>query len=76
MIDELFGADAANATTYVVTGWTKKASKGQNVRSTIVELSDDECDAISDALTVNGEPVKAKYEADKKLAESGTTSGK
>lgn len=77
VIDKLFGADAANATTYVVTGWTKKVSKGQNVRSTIVELSDDECDAISDALTVNGEPVKAKYEADKKLAaESGATSGK
>lgn len=77
VIDKLFGADAANATTYVVTGWTKKVSKGQNVRSTIIELSDDECDAISDALTVNGEPVKAKYEADKKImAESGATSGK
>lgn len=75
-IDKLFGTDAANATTYVVTGWTKKVSKGQNVRSTIIELSDDECDAISDSLMANGEPIKAKYEADKKLVESGTTSGK
>ena len=77
VIDKLFGADAAGATAYLVTGWTKKMSKGQNVRSTIVELSDDECDAISDSLTANGEPIKAKYEADKKImAESGATSGK
>lgn len=62
-IDKLFGEDSANATTYLVVGWCKK-NKTQ-IRSAIVELSDDECDAIADSLTTNGEAIKARYEADK-----------
>ena len=75
VIDKLFSAESASATTYLVVGWCKK-NKTQ-IRSTIVELSDDECDSLADSLATNGEAIKAKYEADKKImAESGATSGK
>ncbi len=61
-------------TTYLVVGWCKK-NKTQ-VRSTIVELSDDECDSLADSLTTNGEAIKAKYGIDKKAVEAGATTGK
>ena len=73
-IDKLFGAESASATTYLVVGWCKK-NKTQ-IRSTIVELSDDECDSLADSLTTNGEAIKAKYGIDKKAVEAGTTTGK
>jgi hypothetical protein len=73
-IDKLFSAESASATTYLVVGWCKK-NKTQ-IRSTIVELSDDECDSLADSLATNGEAIKAKYEHDKKAAEAGATTGK
>jgi uncharacterized membrane protein YuzA (DUF378 family) len=73
-IDKLFGAESASATTYLVVGWCRK-NKTQ-IRSTIVELSDDECDSLADSLTANGEAIKAKYGIDKKAAEAGATTGK
>lgn len=62
-IDKLFGPESTAATTWLIGGWCRQHET--EIRTAPVQLSDDECDAIADALMRRGETIKKMYVAEK-----------